>query len=62
MSLEKFEVENGILGLERDVYLNIVKFLHSTVLRLVKVNFFLNFLFLFYCLYLFRNKIHQTIR
>jgi hypothetical protein len=30
-----FEVENGILGLERDVYLSIVKFLDSTILRKV---------------------------
>jgi hypothetical protein len=30
-----FGVENGMLGLERDVYLNIVKFLHSSILRKV---------------------------
>jgi hypothetical protein len=30
-----FSVENGILGLERDVYLSIVKFLDSSVLRKV---------------------------
>jgi hypothetical protein len=30
-----FRVENGILGLERDVYLSIVKFLNSSVLRKV---------------------------
>jgi hypothetical protein len=29
------EVENGVLGLERDVYLNIVKFLDSSILRKV---------------------------
>jgi hypothetical protein len=28
-----FEVENGILGLEQDVYLNIVKFLDSSILK-----------------------------
>jgi hypothetical protein len=28
-----FLVENGVLGLERDVYLNVVKFLNSSVLR-----------------------------
>jgi hypothetical protein len=30
-----FEVENGVLGLERDVYLSIVKFLDSSILRKV---------------------------
>jgi hypothetical protein len=29
------EVENGVLGLERDVYLSIVKFLDSSKLRKV---------------------------
>jgi hypothetical protein len=28
-----FEVENGVLGFERDVYLSIVKFLDSSLLR-----------------------------
>jgi hypothetical protein len=30
-----FEVENGILGLDRDCYLSIVKFLNSSILRKV---------------------------
>jgi hypothetical protein len=30
-----FEFENGVLGLERDVYLSIVKFLDSSILRRV---------------------------
>jgi hypothetical protein len=30
-----FEVGNGVLGLERDVYLSIVKFLDSSILRKV---------------------------
>jgi hypothetical protein len=30
-----FEVENGVLGLDRDCYLSIVKFLDSSVLRKV---------------------------
>jgi hypothetical protein len=30
-----FEVENGVLGLDRDVYLNIVKFLDSLELKKV---------------------------
>jgi seryl-tRNA synthetase len=32
---EGFDVENGVLGLERDIYLNIVKFLDSSILRKV---------------------------
>jgi hypothetical protein len=35
-----FEVENGMLGLEWDVYLNIVKFLDSLILRKVWINMF----------------------
>jgi hypothetical protein len=35
-----FEVENGVLGLERDVYLSIVRFLDSSILRKVCVNIF----------------------
>jgi hypothetical protein len=30
-----FEIENGVLGLDRDCYLSIVKFLDSSVLRKV---------------------------
>jgi hypothetical protein len=29
------EIKNGLLGLERDVYLSIVKFLDSSILRKV---------------------------
>jgi hypothetical protein len=29
--VEYFEVNNGLLGLERDVYLSIVKFLDSSI-------------------------------
>jgi hypothetical protein len=32
---KSFEVDNGVLGLERDVYLSIVKFLDSSILRKV---------------------------
>jgi hypothetical protein len=32
---KEFEVPNGILGLERDVYLSVVKFLSSSVVRRV---------------------------
>jgi hypothetical protein len=30
-----FEIENGMLGLERDVYLSVVKFLDSSILKKV---------------------------
>jgi hypothetical protein len=30
-----WEIENGVLGLDRDVYLSIVKFLDSTIVRKV---------------------------
>jgi hypothetical protein len=30
-----FEIENGVLGLNRDVYLSIVKFLDSPIVRKV---------------------------
>jgi hypothetical protein len=33
--VEDFEVKNGVLGLDRDVYLSIVKFLNSSTLRKV---------------------------
>jgi hypothetical protein len=33
--IRDFLVENGVLGLERDVYLNIVRFLDSSILRKV---------------------------
>jgi hypothetical protein len=33
--LKNFEIENGVLGLKRDVYLSIVKFLDSSILRKV---------------------------
>jgi hypothetical protein len=35
-----FSVDNGVLGLERDVYLSIIKFLDSSILRKVWVNIF----------------------
>jgi hypothetical protein len=37
---KNFETENGMLGLGRDVYLSIVKFLDSTNVRKVWVNTF----------------------
>jgi hypothetical protein len=38
-----FEIENGVLGLERDIYLSIVKILDSSKLRKVGVNIFYSF-------------------
>jgi hypothetical protein len=35
-----FEIENGVLGLQRDIYLSIVRFLDAPILRKVGVNFF----------------------
>jgi hypothetical protein len=32
---KKFEIENGVLGLDRDSHLSIVKFLNSLTLRKV---------------------------
>jgi hypothetical protein len=36
--VDGFEVENGVLGLDRDIYLSIVKFLDSSIVRKVRVN------------------------
>jgi hypothetical protein len=33
--VKDFDVENGLLGLEQDVYLNIVKFLNSSIVKRV---------------------------
>jgi hypothetical protein len=33
--IEDFEIENGVLGLHRDIYLSIVKFLDSQTVRKV---------------------------
>jgi hypothetical protein len=35
VNLSIVEVENGVLGLERDIYLSIVKFLDLSILRKV---------------------------
>jgi hypothetical protein len=42
---EGFEVKNGVLGLEGNIYLSIVNFLNSSKLREVRVNIFIYFLF-----------------
>jgi tRNA A22 N-methylase len=42
--VEDFEAKNGVLGLDRDIYLNIVKFLDSSIVRKVSKYF----IFLFY--------------
>jgi hypothetical protein len=31
--VKDFEIENGMLGLDRDAYLSVVKFLDSSILR-----------------------------
>jgi hypothetical protein len=38
-----FEIENGVLGLDRDCYLSIVKLLDSSTLRKVWINIFVHF-------------------
>jgi hypothetical protein len=35
---KNFEIENGMLGLDRDCSLTIVKFLDSSILRKVRTN------------------------
>jgi hypothetical protein len=35
IAIEDFKVENGVLGLHRDIYLSIVKFLDSLIVRKV---------------------------
>jgi hypothetical protein len=57
-----FEVENGLLGLDRDCYLSTVKFLDSSILRKVLVNIFnfFNFLCVLYStLALVKNHTHE---
>jgi hypothetical protein len=46
-AVEGFEVENGVLGLDRDAYLSLVKFLDSSIVRKVWVSIFISFIFLF---------------
>jgi hypothetical protein len=43
-----FEIENGMLGLDRDCYLSIVKFLDSSTLR---INIFCFFYLYFFAVY-----------
>jgi hypothetical protein len=33
--IKDFEIDNGVLGLERDIYLSVVKFLDSPIVRKV---------------------------
>jgi hypothetical protein len=42
--VEDFEVENGALGLDRDIYLSLVKFLNSSIVRKVS-KYFVFYLF-----------------
>jgi hypothetical protein len=57
-----FEVENGVLGLDRDVYLSIVKFLDSSIVRKVCLNIFVLFNLHFSCdstLELVKNHLNE---
>jgi hypothetical protein len=44
-----FEIEGGLLGLNRDVYLSIVKVLNSSILRKVLGNIYIYFLIFYLC-------------
>jgi hypothetical protein len=48
--VKDFEAKNGVLGLDRDIYLSIVKFLDSSTVR--KVNKYFIFLFILLILFL----------
>jgi hypothetical protein len=60
---EGFEIENGMLGLHRDVFLNVIKLLDSSILRnvWVNINFFFNFYtyVLYSILALVKNHTHE---
>jgi hypothetical protein len=43
-TIKDFEVSNGVLGLERDIYLSIVKFLDSSIVRKVS-KYFIYFIY-----------------
>jgi hypothetical protein len=47
--LKDFEVENGLLGLDRDVYLSLVEFLDSSIVRKVLINILLYLFIYFTC-------------
>jgi hypothetical protein len=61
--VQDLDVENGLLGLDRDVYLSIVKFLNSSIVRRVCLNIFILFIFLYFCcdstLALVKNHTHE---
>jgi hypothetical protein len=44
---KNFEIKNNMLGLKRDIYFNLIKFLNSSILKKVWVNFF--FLIFYLC-------------
>jgi hypothetical protein len=58
---EDFEVKNGVLGLNRDVYLSIVKFLDSLTVRKVFVDilFFALLFFFLSILELVKNHMNK---
>jgi hypothetical protein len=45
--VEDFEAKNGVLGLDRDIYLSIVKFLDSSIVRKVSKYFIFFILLIF---------------
>jgi hypothetical protein len=55
--LKRFEVKNGVLGLDRDIYLSIVKFLNSSTVR--KVNKYFILLFFLSILRLVKNVMNE---
>jgi hypothetical protein len=62
--VEGFEVENGVLGLDRDVYLSLVKYLDSSIVRKVWLNIFVLFCSIFYfscgsILQLVKNRLNK---
>jgi hypothetical protein len=58
--LKDFEVENGILGLERDVYLSIVKFIFVNIKKSITKYFLFNFYSFFdSTLELVKNHTHE---
>jgi hypothetical protein len=47
--VEYFDVGNGVLGLDRNIYLSLVKLLESSTVRKVWLSVFILFNFLFFC-------------
>jgi hypothetical protein len=58
--VEDFKIKNGVLGLDRDIYLSIVKFLNSSIVRKVS-KYFVYFILLIFLstLELVKNLINK---